>query len=153
MQIKRTITWHLHLRGPRRKEEVKILCPRCWEYGYLGKGWVYRDRNRDIYRHRHGIRYRIYYVRHYSPDKYRKQMEKYRSHKIRSRPNGQYRCNIRCRVKLFSIGEYHVQFCRYRQPTYRIYPRIYLGEGKVLYNVKKRVDEKSLDETLPKIYR
>jgi hypothetical protein len=126
----------------------------------VGHGWAssYRHshRNRGISRLRHEINKDVYarygtgYVRHYSHDKYREQMEKYRSHKIKSRPNGQKRCNIPCRV-FFSVEENHVAFCRYRPPTYRVYP--YLREGRVVYHVKKLVDEKRADEMLPKIYR
>jgi hypothetical protein len=122
-----------------------VLCYKCGEYGYLGRGWAENSRRHS------GDRYRTLYIRHYSSEKYHEMMEKYRSHEIKSRPNGQKRCYVPLNVKLWPTTnmEVHIPYCNIR--TYRYSPKIYLEEGRVLYNVRTReVDE---NERLPKIYR
>lgn len=67
------------------KRKRFFLCPKCGEYGYLGRGWI---------AHARGTRYHVNYIRHYNPEKYHRQMERYRNHEIKSRPNGQKRCYV-----------------------------------------------------------
>lgn len=81
----RTICQTPHLRSPYSKKEIKVFCYKCEEYGYLGYGWT---------KNSYGTQYQTNYIRHYSSEKYHKMMEEYRSHKIKSRPNGQKRCYV-----------------------------------------------------------
>ena len=113
----------------------------CGEYGHVGDGWVesryrFKDRPESAflgiesrgyhYGEPYG-RYHRLYIRHYSHEKYEKQMEKYRSHKIKSRPNGQKRCYPPLHVYYYQNGEYCIAFC-YNTPGYRMkkkMPKIY----------------------------
>jgi hypothetical protein len=109
------------------KKEYVAYCPKCGEYGYLHHGSVL-----SVYHPKHGKKvasvypvtddnkvvygqYSIRYIRHYSPEKYRQKMEEYKSHKIKSRPNGQKRCyipvNVKFRYNLF--GRCMQAYCDY----------------------------------------
>jgi hypothetical protein len=90
---------------------IPVLCHKCNQFGYLCCGRVdsiYRPKrgeycglfgydpgtNKVIYDKRYGF----FYIRHYSPEMYRKQMERYRSHQLKSRPNGQKRCYVKTSI-------------------------------------------------------
>lgn len=45
-----------------------------------------------------GPKNRYYYVAHYDSKKYRQEMKKYKEGKIKSRPNGNKRCNLQSKV-------------------------------------------------------
>jgi hypothetical protein len=45
-----------------------------------------------------GPKSRYYYVSHYDSIKYRQEMKKYKEGKIKSRPNGNKRCNLQSKV-------------------------------------------------------
>jgi hypothetical protein len=74
-------------------------------------------------------RYRTRYIRHYSPEVYDKQMERYRNHEIKSRPNGQKRCYVSGLVEFYRPEDYHIAYSRF-DPRSRLYKKHSL---KVIY--------------------
>lgn len=116
-----------------KKEEEMVLCCRCGEYGYIGRGTVdsiYRPKFRNGYVRTVYVlhpdkkivygRYRKYYIRHpYSSKEYHKHMIRYRNHEIKSRPNGHGR---RCHLSSRTLYDKHgIPFCSYRYPENRYY--------------------------------
>ena len=90
-----------------------ILCYKCGEYGFPGYGAVSStyypkqglDKCASVYAPRPGTkgitygRYRIRYIRHeYSSEKYYKELKRYKSHEIKSWPNGQIRHYVHANV-------------------------------------------------------
>jgi hypothetical protein len=107
---------------------MKILCYRCGEYGYSGRGWAHssyrtKGKAKAKARRRYG-RYHTRYIRHYDSEKYHKQMERYRTHEIKSRPNGQKRCHVSRGVQFYSNGEYGVAFNYYHIPRDCFWPNL-----------------------------
>jgi hypothetical protein len=130
--------------------KIRVLCYKCNRNGYLRCGWVessYRPKHK--YSGLYGLnpktnrvsydRYGIFYIRHYSPEVYQKQMEKYRSHQLKSRPNGQKRCYIQADLRFRWDEENKVGYAYMLNDSY--WRSEY--EGRVLERAKR---------TLPKIY-
>jgi hypothetical protein len=133
-----------------------VLCYKCGQNGYLCCGWVdsiYRLKPfRGEYKYcglgafdpkAHKViydRYGFFYIRHYSPEKYREQMKRYRSHQLKSRPNGQKRCYIPTDIK-FHWDEENKRgsACMSKYHYYRS-----VRDGRILKSEKDR---------LPKIFR
>jgi hypothetical protein len=108
-----------------------IYCYTCGTYGFLGHGTagsVYYpkkgvDKCRTVYEPKprtKGITYGQYVTRHiiheYSSAEYHKEMERYKNHEIKSRPNGhQRRCYVHTNVKFqYNIfARCLVAFCEY----------------------------------------
>ena len=61
-----------------------ITCPKCGKSGFLCRRWV----KSGIDPRYDSRKYYYYYVGHYSPEKYKKEMEDFRNGTRKSRPNG-----------------------------------------------------------------
>lgn len=111
------------------REKKKFLCCKCGEYGYLGRASVSSVYKGTIYG-----RYYKYYIRHrYSSEKYHKQMERYRNHEIKSRPNGQRRCYLSLLTTQYDSRN-GIAWCPYYFPT-----RTY--EGRILEAPKNSMEK------------
>jgi hypothetical protein len=58
---------------------------------------------KSFYRVEYG-RYKTPYIHHYDPEKFHEDMERYRSHEIKPRPNGQRSCFIPKHVQFHHYG-------------------------------------------------
>lgn len=139
----------------------KVICPRCKKQGFLTLRWVrsshyckikhpylkskhvekeiinpISDGGKELTKlvKRWYVTYRpsIHpYVGHYDEEKYKKAMEKYRSGRIRSRPNGRRWCKVRfSRVDVQSQSDLEVLMTKY---------------NFTLRDFKKKIDEKEED--------
>jgi hypothetical protein len=88
-----------------QKRKYRILCPKCGNYGWVGKGTILNPRK---------FRYPVNYIRHYSSEVYHRQMVRYRNHEIKSRPNGQKRCYVPNACYEVIDGMYHIRVCGIR---------------------------------------
>jgi hypothetical protein len=87
---------------------VPVLCYKCSQHGYLCCGRVDSIYRVKLFRGQYkycGLgtfepeKHKVVYYNRYGSEKYREQMERYRSHHLKSRPNGQKRCYIPTSIK------------------------------------------------------
>lgn len=122
------------MESPHKKKEVKVLCPKCWEYGSFGYGWTANPRDNI---------FQVQYVRHYSSEVYRKQMVRYRNHEIKSRPNGQKRCYLGgCAVYPLPNTDYDIAYCKYNphlEKGYRLHKLRWISELTTIFRARRRL--------------
>ena len=109
-----------------------------WAFGWVKSSHYPKYFPKSIYGHM-----LFHYIRHYSSAKFHEMMKRYRSHEIKSRPNGQKRCYVSRDVRFYRNGRiFHVTYC-----SYVISPRYDMNMNKIGEVLERR------EERLSKISR